>query len=155
MLKRGPSENADNSVKRIKIKSAKRAHAALNFEALHPEVDAQKMCDKIGTMMSTYKTVTDLADSSGWGVDTEGHDRPMAGQDWVLQPCITQTFEGFLTLTHAYDSGNTSIIEELLKSSEPNRRTTQDIVEEEGSPPASMDVNEGTFTDQRKHRMIR
>ena len=76
-------KNADYYIKKIKIESAKRAHAAFNFEKLHPDVNFQKVYDKLGTMMFTYKIVRDLANSTDWDVDVDGHNQPIIEQEHI------------------------------------------------------------------------
>lgn len=43
-----------------------------------PEATPQKVRDKIATMVSTYKTWRQKAETTGWGVETENHNAPLS-----------------------------------------------------------------------------
>ena len=84
-------KNVDYYIKKVKIESAKRAHVAFNFEELHSDVNFQKMCDKLDTMMFIYKIVRNLTNSIDWNVDVDDHNQSMIEQEHIENASIIKS----------------------------------------------------------------
>lgn len=81
--KTGRCDNANYYLKGVKIESAKRCFDELNLGAILPGATPQKLVEKLAHMMSMFKDQRDRADSTGWGVDPDGHNQPPQGQGHI------------------------------------------------------------------------
>lgn len=125
-------KNVDYYIKRVKIKSAKRAHVALNFEELHSNVNSQKMCDKLDTMMFIYKIVRNLTNSIDWNVDVDDHDQSMIEQKHIenvsiIKSLILNKCAWYYQFENALSDKSNVTSAFLFESKQSDRRNLKDV----------------------------